>query len=229
MRYQPFLYEQCAKCHLSTKNHNKKQTVVSKHSSLFLSHGLPFSFLAVIVIRKVLEHRTSSCFPGRITEQSKTAARKMVQFKIQLVRFTQFFPLSFSFSVVLLQCPLPLLFAIALLHCSSPFLLHLLLHCPSAVPVLFCRILILAVLVWQSLKTTWTSSGRLIQPSERKYNDYFEKCNTLIKNFIKSCSLFFIYCSSDGNTSTTHGPYYPRILLNAVPSAGRRYGRFVQT
>ena len=119
-----------------------------------------------------------------------------------------------------------MLFAIALLHCSSPFLLHLLLHCPSAVsfyssllhcpsavPVLFCRILILAVLVWQSLKTTWTSSGRLIQPSERKYNDYFEKCNTLIKNFIKSCSLFFIYCSNDGNTSTTHGPYYPRILL----------------
>ena len=117
-----------------------------------------------------------------------------------------------------------MLFAIALLHCSSPFLLHLLLHCPSAVsfysslchcpsavPVLFCRILILAVLVWQSLKTTWTSSGRLIQPSERKYNDYFEKCNTLIKNFIKSCSLFFIYCSSDGNTSTTHWPYYPRL------------------
>ena len=117
-----------------------------------------------------------------------------------------------------------MLFAIALLHCSSPFLLPLLLHCPSAVsfyssllhcpsavPVLFCRILILAVLVWQSLKTTWTSSGRLIQPSERKYNDYFEKCNTLIKNFIKSCSLFFIYCSSDGNTSTTHGPNYPRL------------------
>ena len=131
-----------------------------------------------------------------------------------------------------------MLFAIALLHCSSPFLLHLLLHCPStvsfysalchcpsAVPVLFCRILILAVLVWQSLKTTWTSSGRLIQPAERKYNDYFEKCNTLIKNFIKSCSLFFIYCSSDGNTSTTHGPYYPRILLNVVPSAIRRYAR----
>lgn len=78
---------------------------MSKHSSLFLSHGLPFSFLAVIVIRKVLEHRTSACFPGRITEQSKTAARKMVQFKIQLVRFTQFFPLSFSFVVEFHRIP----------------------------------------------------------------------------------------------------------------------------